>query len=537
LTIAGPMANIHRLRTWARSTRPGPADDTNFMDTPLLFHFSTVVWGPWHVGAFLDVNLPSLLAPGNLPAFAARHDVVYRIFTSPRDVQRIVSSSAFKQAQALVAIELVECPVDNAESPIAMHHLLWRRSIDEAHAAGAMILFVPPDVIWANGSFGHVADLAAQGKRAIFMTYVRVMQETCVPDVRRLYASQASPVIDVSSRELVDLALRHIHPLTITYMRHSPNFPIHPEFVLWPVPGEGLLMRVLVREMFAYDPKMIDLNQQALMAHTLDPDLVHCITDSDDLFALSLAPADKDIEWYSKPQTLDVLELARWWLSYDSPINDLVASKYFYIHSGSRSPDKWRQAELGSDVLLRRAIGTREILRVLSGMDRPELQKARQILALALVETRLARTVRLTGRGTLLVPCNAAVLRWLLEGGDALLQPKNARKLVALILDHIIVGRVKFRTGEPAVLEMASGALRHLTWQDGTALVDGVAVKTPGFELGQHRSYVADSVLPAVMSRRGGSRPARSGRPGEGAERLDGLVGKQDSVLLAGLSA
>jgi hypothetical protein len=482
------------------------------MDRPVLFHFSTVVWGPWHVGAFLDVNLPSLLALGNLPAFAARHHVVYRIFTSPRDVQRIASSPAFKQAQTLVSIELIECPVDNAASPIAMHHLLWRRSIDEAREAGAMILFVPPDVIWANGSLGHVADLAAQGKRAIFMTYVRVTQETCVPEVRRLYASQASPVINVSPRELVDLAMRHMHPLTITYMRHSPNFPIHPEFVLWPVPGEGLLMRVLVREMFAYDPKMVDLNQEALVAHRLDPDLVHYITDSDDLFSLSLAPANKDIEWYLKPRTLDVLELARWWLSYDSPINDLVASKYFYIHSGPRSPDKWRQAELGSDVLLQRAVGTREILRVLSGMDRPEFQKARQILALALVETRLARTVRLSGRGTLLVPRNAGILRWLLEGGDALLQPENARKLVAFILDHIIVGRVQLRTGEPAVLETASGAVRHLTWQDGTALVDGVAVRTPGFELGRYRSYVTDSVLPAVTLGREQRQPVRKVR-------------------------
>lgn len=469
------------------------------MDRPVLFHFSTVVWGPWHVGAFLDVNLPSLLAPGNLPAFAARHRVIYRIFTSPRDVERIISSPAFKQARALVSIELIECPVDNAESPIAMHHLLWRRSIDEARAAGAMILFVPPDVIWADGSYAHVAELAAQGKRAIFMTYVRVTQETCVPEVRRRFASPASPVINASSRELVDVALRHIHPLTITYMRHSPNFPVHPEFVLWPVPGEGLLMRVLVREMFAYDPNMIDLNQQALVAHKVDPGLVHYITDSDDLFSLSLAPAEKDIEWYFKPRTLDVLEVARWWLVYDSPINDLVASKHFYIHPAPRTPDKWRQAELGSDMLLARMTGTREILRLLSVMDGPELQRARQILASALVETKLARMVRLTGRGTLLMPNNAAILRWLLEGGDALLQRKNTSKLVACILDHLIVGRVQFRPGEDAVLETARGGVRHLTWENGAALVDGVAVKTPGFELGSYRSYLIDAVLPAVM--------------------------------------
>ena len=41
---------------------------------------STAVWGPWHTGVYLGVNLPSLLAPGNLAALVGRHDVVYRIY-------------------------------------------------------------------------------------------------------------------------------------------------------------------------------------------------------------------------------------------------------------------------------------------------------------------------------------------------------------------------------------------------------------------------------------------------------------------------
>jgi hypothetical protein len=73
-------------------------------------------------------------------------------------------------------------------------------------------------------------------------------------------------------------------------MHDSPNFPIHPELILWSVPGEGFLMRVLVREMVAYDPSLFDLNHQALLAHAPDLDDVHYVTDSDDVFALSFAP-------------------------------------------------------------------------------------------------------------------------------------------------------------------------------------------------------------------------------------------------------
>src|SRR3954451_7456497 len=74
-------------------------------------HFSTVVWGPWHTGIFLDVNLPSLLTSGNLPAFAAQHSVTYRIFTSKRDIARITASRASQQAREIVPFELIAFPV------------------------------------------------------------------------------------------------------------------------------------------------------------------------------------------------------------------------------------------------------------------------------------------------------------------------------------------------------------------------------------------------------------------------------------------
>ena len=136
----------------------------------MRFYFTTVVWGGWHTSIFLDVNLPSLMAPGNLPAFCALHDVTYRIFTSSKDVKRIKSSAAFQAAAKLVKFEIVELPLENTADPIAMHHLLWRRSISEAREAGYMVLFVPPDVAWSDGAFRHVGELVDRGKRAVFIT-------------------------------------------------------------------------------------------------------------------------------------------------------------------------------------------------------------------------------------------------------------------------------------------------------------------------------------------------------------------------------
>jgi len=441
---------------------------------------------------FLDVNLPSLLASDNLAAFAAHHRVTYRIFTSRRDASSIMASPVFQRARELVPFELIEHPVEDTDNPIGMHHFLWHRSIMQAQQAGAMILFVPPDVAWSNGSFRHLSDLALQGKKAIFITYVRVVSETCIPELRRRHLSQDGTVIDAPPRQLVELALQYIHPLALTYMRDSPNFPIHPELILWRVPGEGFLMRVLVREMFAYDPGLFDLNQQALLAHAPDPDDVHYVTDSDDVFALSFAPLAKDIEWYERPQRLDVLEIGSWWLRYDSPANDLAARRYFYIHSAPRTARDWRRLELESDALMRRIKGTREILRLLSAIGQKDLLHAKEVVVFALAETKLASMIGRIGPVTLLIPQNDAMWHWLNGAGEEMLNLTPSRKLIDLILDHVVVGRIPLEAGKNAILRTARDGERSLTWQNNTPLVDGAVLQPPALPVAHDWTYVTD---------------------------------------------
>jgi hypothetical protein len=448
------------------------------------FHFSTVVWGPWHTGVFLDVNLSSLLAPGNLAAFAQKHDVLYRIFTSRDDVERIEATKVFQLASKIVRFELIGLKIDRSIDPIAMHHMLWRRGIDEARKAGAMILLIPPDVVWSNGAFGHIADIAAQGKKAIFMMYTRVVSETAVPEVKRLFQDPETSVVDAPSRPLVELCMRHLHPLALTYVRDCPNFPVHPELILWPVGGEGYLMRSLVREMFAYDPRHFDLNTQALLAHRPSLADVHYITDSDDLFSLSLTPLMKDIEWFAKPAPLDPLQLGAWWLRYDSPVNDIVADHHFHVHTKGHAGPLWRRAELQSDILIRRLMGTREVLRILSGLAQQGRADIEQILATALIEAKLARWCRKDGPITILLPNRSTTRRWVAEEGPLLAKRGARRRLLRFILDHVLVGHLSLDPGIEVTLPTPVGGWRKLTWDGQTPRIDGVPITTPGLVIG-----------------------------------------------------
>lgn len=463
----------------------------------MLIHLSTVVWGPWHTQAYLEVNLPSLLASGNLPALAARHQAEYFIYTTEEDIPRIEASAAFIRARAILPIKLIAIQLSAHPDPIAAHHAYWRESMEEARRGGAILVFIPPDVIWANGAFAHVAAVIDSGKRAILMTYLRVISETVVAEVKTRFGNSDASIVDAPARSLVALALRHLHPLTLTYVRDSQNFPVHPEFILWTVPGEGLLMRILAREVFAIDPNLFELTPQALLAKKPDLDTVHFVSESDDLFAMSLAPFAKDVEWYLKPTALSVLDIARWWLIYDSPANDVLARQYFRFHTTEMTPAKWRRAEIESDYLIRRLIATREVLRAIVGIPRPELKSIKLVVLIALTQAKLATAVPWTGGLTFLLPDEQAMYLWLRSTSEDLLAG-NARALLDVIRGHILLDKVDFFSGRDAVLRAADGGTRYLTWQNGSPLIDGVFLNA-ALKVGDHVGYAIATVLPPTL--------------------------------------
>ena len=58
----------------------------------------------------------------------------------------------------------------------------------------------------------------------------------------------------IAARDMMTLAITHIHPLMAAYDRAGAYFPIHPEMILWPIEGDGFLLRLLARELFCFEP-------------------------------------------------------------------------------------------------------------------------------------------------------------------------------------------------------------------------------------------------------------------------------------------
>jgi hypothetical protein len=369
---------------------------------------------------------------------------------------------------------------------------------------------MPPDVAWSDGSFQYLTKLLADGYAAIFMTYLRVVSETFVPAARQRLDSSGM-TLALSGRDLVALSLRHVHPLMAAHMHDSPYFPVHPEMLVWPVAGEGVAIRCLAREMFLFDPNRIDISRQLLVGGGFDRGLLKFVDDSDDLYAISLAPLGKDVEWHMTPEPADLMSVARWWLAYDSPVNDTIASTCLRWHQGETTPARWSRVDRASALWVKRMMALREGLRVWRFLIDDRSWSAAALLALALRTLILPRALAAgAGQAAVAFVPVEETLR-LLEASLSNAE-QGGKALYEMLRRHVVFENVALavaiedRLATAGTLNLRSAAGESIAIQrDATGIrVAGHQAIGKGQRVGRHVLHMIDGVIgmPAIPAPR-----------------------------------
>lgn len=467
---------------------------------------STAVWGDWHMMVHLTVNLPTLLAPGNLPTLAAACDMQYLIFTRRSDHARIESDPAIAKIRALgVEVKIEFLPPNILKDPIAAHHAAWDMATKRAGDDGSLLLLMPPDVAWGGRSFSSVVDRLERGERAIFMTYLRAES---VSFIKALNGRKDidDVALDVSQNDMVDLCMRSFHPLMAASVRDSDFFPTHPEMILWPVPGEGVAVRVLAREMFLFDPSFFNLNHAALPDLPLQRGEASFICDSDDLFAVSLAEIGKDVQWHIRPQEASPMTIAPWWLRYDSKSNDFMAAQKIRWHFKPVTETKWRAVEAGCDVFVRRIAAVREGMRVWQIAQTRTCTKSGRILAYMLNTGAMARAVKGKEGAIVFLPRNEAFAENDRAAGPTTPDLADESALIKLVRAHF--APVSFETvdcddpirqclngARSGQLEGAGGPLPIMLDDDDALTVGGAKIVSKPIRTGSLVIYLVDNLI------------------------------------------
>jgi hypothetical protein len=399
--------------------------------TRLRCVFVTVLWGDWHRNIFLDANLPTMLSPGNLPALAAGIDCEYLVYTTAKDALQMTRNRVFQRLRSVVPVSLRLFMPSRTKNIFSLQHEIWRAATEHARRRGAFILLMPPDVAWADGSFGCLLAALEAGKRALFMTYPRVVSESIGSAMAERFPLNADQSRTIAAKDMMTLAVTHIHPLMAAYDRAGPYFPIHPEMILWPIEGDGFLLRLLARELFCFEPGHYALNAQSLLAQMPPLEEIHVFRNSLEFLGVSFTPLWKDMEWYLARRQLDPLFVGRWWIDYDSPMNDYLSTINLRFTCGTADEARWRLGEAHADAVLAHLRSTREFVRILMTLMRMGHSRAAGFLASALRVHGLARRWPHRGPFVVLAPTDEAFerARFNRVPGDGM-SPSEARKII-----------------------------------------------------------------------------------------------------------
>ncbi len=256
------------------------------------------VWGTQYIGQFLQSSLPTLLAPHNLPSIAKSLPCKFSFLTSSEGAEILREHPAVVYLRNICDVEIknIEDLItgDNYSTTIT---LAYARAVREVGAAmvDTCFFFLISDYIMADGSLANVMKRMQAGSSAVVAGNFQVVEE----EAREPFFSKfdtGEPEIVLQSRDLVQWAMRYLHPMTIANM---VNFPlchsVHSNRLFWRVDENTLIGRFYLMHMICIRPETADFKIGSSCDYSFVPEMcpsgnVHVLTDSDEYLVVEMQP-------------------------------------------------------------------------------------------------------------------------------------------------------------------------------------------------------------------------------------------------------
>ena len=338
------------------------ADHAPGKASPARYHLITPVWGGRYVDRFLELTLPTLLAPGNLPSLPA-NKCLYQIFTSSDDRERLVRAPAFKRLEKLMPVSIRRIDGMPGEHPYSTMSACHERAMRESQGIDAAFVFSPPDHVWADGAFRAMLRLLSSGKRAVLVAALRMRAaEQPAEEIKQHAIGWQKTVVQIPPRALVKTFLRYLHPLAIAHICPRADDPYDgnrsPGSYYWDVNGHGLLVRCCHPHVMVVWPLVPGASIDTTFDHELvrlscpDYQQVHVVTDSDEICAFEVSDSlHHSLSWISW-DALDKARVVSWMNEWTNRYHRACLKERIYLHARDIDDDEWRPVVEKSDELV-----------------------------------------------------------------------------------------------------------------------------------------------------------------------------------------
>ncbi|WP_158812811.1 hypothetical protein [Methylocapsa sp. S129] len=252
------------------------------------------VWGKEYVEQFLDFCLPTLLADGNLPSLCRRTACTFVLFARTDDVEAIRGNPGWRALEDMCAVEIatIDHLISASHSTtITLAYVSGIRSC-KSDLLDTCFIFLVSDYVLADGALSNVLARVVAGASGVLAGNFQIVGEGAAPVLAQ--ARAGGPYLSIQPRDLIRLALDHLHPATIANFADSPvRHDAASNRLFWRVDDSTILGRFYLMHMIAIRPETAEFIIAAPSDYSLIPELcpsgaVATIEDSDEYCVVEL---------------------------------------------------------------------------------------------------------------------------------------------------------------------------------------------------------------------------------------------------------
>jgi hypothetical protein len=337
-------------------------------------YFIVALWGATFRELFLKLLLPSLLAPGNIPALVNKSGARFLIATTRSDWNAMQEAPLMALLRSHVEVVLIEIPeVAPGEDKYLIMTRAHKLAADSAIEGKAFGMFLCPDTLLSDGTVKSLQERAAAGAKVVLVAAFRHDQESFLAELYASAAYRPDQPLALAPRDLMAISLRHLHRQVIRRDFEATEFAAFPGFCIWRAPDQDGVILHNARWgplLFSYG----DLNVHHATSNyageghvSIDDDYVYrnygnsddiqVITDSDEITYISITEADVlAVEPLVRGDWLKRICLR---MNSFGGVLDPLQGKLFRTHIRLHTADissQWIDKERGVDALLDKTI-------------------------------------------------------------------------------------------------------------------------------------------------------------------------------------
>jgi hypothetical protein len=304
------------------------------------------VWGYQFIGRFLELCLPTLLAPNNIPAIARAKPCRFVLLSSVADEPIIRSHPAWQTLERHCACEIRSIDdLITQGNHTATITLAFERALRQSGDAmrDTCFIFLMSDYLVADGSLKAVLGKIETGAGAVLAGNFQIIAEDAAPLLRQRIDLESHEIV-LRPRDLVRWSLAHLHPATVA---NIVNFGLthnaHTNRLFWRVDENCLIGRFYLMHPIAIHPETTDFVVGSSWDYSFVPELcpsdnIATLTDSDDYLVVELQP--RDYEWENlRPGPIIPAELAQSLAEWTTPYHRRNVTQTVVFHAEDRPAD------------------------------------------------------------------------------------------------------------------------------------------------------------------------------------------------------